>query len=160
MPISQENAEMKFKSSNFTFIDQDEIEVFVYKWEPIEKPKAVVQIVHGMAEHAKRYERLAAFLCKNGYICYADDHYGHGMTAGDLTEVTLEGKAGYLGPNGWNGVVNEIHKLSTIIKKENVNLPLFLIAHSWGSFVAQDIIQEWSDDYKGVILSGSNGKIF
>ena len=147
------------KSSTFTYKDQDGIEVFVYKWEPETTPKAAVQFAHGMAEHAKRYERVAEALCKEGYICYADDHHGHGRTAGDLTEATLEGKAGVLGPNGWRGVVNSLHELSKIIKKENPGIPLFLIGHSWGSFLIQDYIQEWGDKIKGAILSGTMGKV-
>ena len=71
------------KSSTFTFADQDGIEIFVYKWELETEPKAAVQILHGLVEHAKRYERLAEALCKEGYVCYANDHHGHGITAGD-----------------------------------------------------------------------------
>jgi alpha-beta hydrolase superfamily lysophospholipase len=147
------------KSSTFTFKDQDDIDIFVYKWEPETVPKAAVQILHGLAEHAKRYTRVAEVLCKEGYICYANDHPGHGLTAGDLTEATLEGHAGVLGPSGWRGVVNGIHELSNIIKKENPNLPLFLIGHSWGAMIAQDYIQDWGNEIKGCILSGTNGKV-
>ena len=64
---------------------------------------------------------------------------------------------GYLGETGWDGTVNEIHQLSIIIKSENPSIPLFLFGHSAGSFMSQDIIQKWSDDYKAVILTGSNG---
>ncbi|MFW9902097.1 MAG: alpha/beta fold hydrolase [Candidatus Thorarchaeota archaeon] len=147
------------KSSTFTFTDQDGIEIFVYKWEPESEPKAIIQILHGLAEHSKRYTRLAEALCTEGYVCYADDHPGHGLTAGDLTEATLKGRAGVLGPSGWRGVVNEIHDLSKIIMKEYPNLPLFLIGHSWGAFLAQDYIQDWGDEIKGCILSGTNGKV-
>ena len=147
------------KSSTFTFTDQDGIEIFVYKWEPESEPKAVVQIIHGLAEHAKRYTRVAEALCKEGYICYANDQRGHGMTAGDLTEATLKGNAGVLGPNGWRGVVNDVYELSKIIKKENPNLPLFLLGHSWGAMLAQDYIQEWGNEIKGAVLSGTNGKV-
>ena len=147
------------KSSTFTFTDQDGIEIFVYKFEPDIEPKAVVQITHGLAEHAKRYTRVAEYLCKEGYVCYANDARGHGRTAGDLTEATLAGNAGVLGPNGWKGVVNDIHELSMIIKKEQSNLPLFLIGHSWGAMLSQDYIQEWGSEINGCILSGTNGKI-
>jgi len=147
------------KSSTFTFKDKDDIEIFVYKWEPDTSPKAAVQIVHGLAEHAKRYAGVAEALCNDGYVCYAGDARGHGRTAGDLTEKTLAGNAGVLGPNGWRGVVNDLYELTNIIKKENPNLPIFLIGHSWGAFLTQDYIQEWGDELKGVILSGTNGKV-
>ncbi len=147
------------KSATFNFTDQDGIEIFVYKWEPDVESKAAVLFIHGLAEHAKRYTRVAEALCNEGYICYANDQRGHGRTAGDLTEATLKGNAGVLGPNGWRGVVNDVHELSKIIKKECPNLPLFLIGHSWGAFLAQDFIQEWGNEIKGCILSGTNGKV-
>jgi alpha-beta hydrolase superfamily lysophospholipase len=147
------------KTSTFTFKDQDGIEIFVYKWEPDTSPKAIVQFVHGLAEHAKRYEGIAEALCKDGFLCYANDARGHGLTAGDLTEATLEGHAGVLGSNGWNGVVNDIHELSMLIKKEYPSLSLFMIGHSWGAMLLQDYIQEWGNEIKGCILSGTNGKV-
>jgi len=154
---SFKNNDEIMKTTTFTYKDQDEIEIFVYKWAPEGSPKAAVQLSHGLAEHAKRYERVAEALTDAGFICYADDHRGHGLTAGDLTEATLEGNAGYLGPNGWEGTVNSIHELSKIIKKEHPDIPLFLLGHSWGSFMAQDMMQQWGDEYRGVILSGTNG---
>jgi len=59
----------------------DGYEVYRYLWDDVEKPIGIVQIFHGMAEHAKRYEDFALFLNKNGYIVFADDHRGHGKTA-------------------------------------------------------------------------------
>jgi len=147
------------KSSTFTFKDKDDIEIFVYKWEPDTTPKAAVQFIHGLAEHAKRYARVAEALCNEGYVCYANDARGHGRTAGDLTEKTLEGNAGVLGPNGWRGVVNDLHELTSIIKKDHPNLPIFLIGHSWGAMLTQDYIQDWGNELNGVILSGTNGKV-
>lgn len=142
------------KSSTFTFKDQDGIGIFVYKWAPdSEPPKAAIQISHGLAEHAARYERVAEALTSEGYICYADDHRGHGKTAGEIENT------GYLGPGGWDSTVKAQKMLSDIIKKENPNIPLFLIGHSWGSLMAQDYIQQWGSNLKGVILSGTNGYI-
>jgi alpha-beta hydrolase superfamily lysophospholipase len=140
------------KSSTFTFKDQDGVEIFVYKWEPDSAAKAVVQISHGMMEHAARYARFAEALTKAGYNVYANDQRGHGKTA-----KTPEEK-GLMGPNGWNGAVAALKALTDVIKKENPNLPVFLLGHSWGSFMAQNYIQEWGSGLKGAILSGTNGK--
>jgi len=139
------------KSSTFTFKDQDGVEIFVYKWEPESNPKAIVQISHGMMEHAARYERFAKALTAEGYVVYANDHRGHGKSA------TPEQK-GLMGPNGWSGAVKSIKALTDVIKKEKPNLPVFLLGHSWGSFMAQNYIQDYGKELKGVILSGTNGK--
>ena len=139
------------QSSTFTYKDKDGIEIFVYKWQPEGAPKAAVQIAHGMAEHALRYERVAEHLTQAGYICYANDHRGHGKTAGDLE------KTGSLGQGGWDSTVEDLKELTDYIKKENPNIPFFFLGHSWGSLMGQDYIQQWGNEIKGVILSGTNG---
>jgi len=122
-------------ATTFQFTDADGFQIFVYKWAPDEgKPKAAVQIVHGAAEHALRYERFARFLNQAGYVVYADDHRGHGKTAGELS------KAGIAGKDGWNGMIKDEKQLSEIIQQENPGLPLFLFGHSMGSFLAQRYI--------------------
>lgn len=139
-------------STTFTFTDPDGFKIFTYKWAPdAGKPKAVVQVAHGAAEHALRYERFAKFLNQAGYVVYADDHRGHWKTAGDLS------KAGNAGIDGWNGMIKDEQQLSDLIKKENPGLPLFFFGHSMGSFIAQRYIQHWGNQLKGVILSGTTG---
>lgn len=139
---------------SFTFKSGDGSEIFVYKWIPEDdKIKGVVQIAHGMAEHAKRYDRLARFLNKSGYIVYANDHRGHGKTAGSID------KLGYLADeDGFEWLVKDLQTLSSIIKEEHSNLPLFLLGHSMGSFAAQRYIMLSGKNLAGLILSGSNGK--
>jgi alpha-beta hydrolase superfamily lysophospholipase len=139
------------KSNPFTFKDQDNIDIFVYKWEPDNgQAKAVIQFSHGVGEHAERYQYVAEYLTGKGYICYANDHRGHGKSI-------KNGHVGYLGPNGWDGTVNSVHELTKLIRKENPNIPLFFFGHSFGSLLGQDIIQQWGSDYKGAILSGTTG---
>ncbi|MFX1396723.1 MAG: alpha/beta fold hydrolase [Promethearchaeota archaeon] len=151
--------EGKILLSTFTFEDQDGISIHVYKWIPNGLPKGIIQISHGMLEHARNYDRLARVFCKAGFACYANDHRGHGLTAGDLREETLKGNAGVLGTHGWKGVVSSMHELTEIIQKEYPDKPIFLVAHSWGSFLSQSLIQQSGKDYKGVVLSGSKGAI-
>ncbi|MCU0845668.1 MAG: alpha/beta hydrolase [Spirochaetes bacterium] len=140
------------KSSTFTYKDRDGVKIFVYKWQPRKAPKAAVQIAHGLAEHAARYKELAEFLTEAGYVCYADDHRGHGKTAGGI------GKVGILGPGGWDGTVNALKALTDIIKKENAKKPLFFVGHSWGSMLGQDYIEQWGRDLEGAVLVGTNAK--
>lgn len=140
------------QKSTFTFKDHDNKDIFVYKWLPDGKAKAIIQISHGMAEHAARYGRFAEALTSVGYGVYANDHRGHGKTA------ATEANRGSLGTGGWKSTVLDIKELTDLIKKENPGLPVFLFAHSWGSFMGQNYIQDFGDAIKGVVLSGSNGK--
>ena len=84
-------------------------------------------------------------------MVYADDHRGHGKTAGDLSKV------GIIGADGWNGMVKDEKQLSDIIQEENPGLPLFLFGHSMGSFLGQRYIECWGDKLKGVVLTGTTG---
>jgi len=147
--------EAKTHESTFTFTDPDGFEIFVYKWVPAPDitPKAVVQIAHGAAEHALRYKRVAQFLNTAGYIVYANDHRGHNKTAGTMEQASM------VGPDGWNGIVKDVKQLTDIIKEENPALPVFLFGHSMGSLIAQQYIQEWGNEIKGVILSGTFGML-
>ena len=139
--------------STFTFTDPDGFGIFVYRWGPAPEIilNAAVQIAHGMSEHALRYKRVAQFLNAAGYSVYANDHRGHNKTAGTMEQASM------VGPDGWNGIVKDVKQLTDIIKKENPGLPVFLLGHSMGSLIAQQYIQEWGSDIKGVILSGTFG---
>jgi alpha-beta hydrolase superfamily lysophospholipase len=143
----------EFEDSTFTFTDPDGDEIFCYRWGPPADvtPKAVVQVEHGAAEHALRYERLARVLNEQGYVVYADDHRGHWKTAGSMEE------AGICGPDGWNGMVRDAKQLTDIIRENHPDLPVFLFGHSMGSMMAQQYIQNWGGDLAGAILSGSTG---
>jgi len=138
---------------NFMFMDKGDLNIFVYKWLPDEdtQVKGVVQIAHGMAETAARYEGFARALTNEGFIVYANDHRGHGKTAGQIE------KLGDLGVDGFNSMVENMRQLFQIIKAENTDLPIFLFGHSMGSFLAQRYICLYGSELKGVIISGSCG---
>lgn len=140
--------------TNFTYPSSDGTEINVYKWTPKEEEiKGIVQISHGMAETAIRYERFAKVLNQNGYIVYANDHRGHGNTAENIESL------GYLGDNdGFNLLIGDIAKLSDIIREENGDLRIYLFSHSMGSFAAQRYIMDFKDKIDGLVLSGSNGE--
>jgi len=141
--------------TTFTFTDPDDFHIFVRKWTPPTgvSPKALVLVAHGAAEHSLRYARLAHFLNTAGYVVYAPDHRGHWMTAG------VPEKASYAGLDGWNGMLNDLHQLAGIMRRENPGLPLFLLGHSMGSLLAQGFIERWGDQLAAAILSGTFGSL-
>ena len=141
------------------FETYDGTKLYLYCWSPLKEPKAVLHIVHGMAEHAFRYRCLASKLTEAGIEVWAADQRGHGRTA-DLT-VNLPDRGGLLGHtadgNGFTRVTADIRAINEEIRKTR-KVPLFLLGHSWGSFIVQNYI-EYSDDIliNGCILSGSKG---
>lgn len=133
--------------------DAQGVTIHYYVW-ATPKPRAVVQIVHGLGEHATRYEWLAGQLNNAGYTVYADDHRGHGQTGLGQTGGD-HSKLGKLGPGGMPATVESIRQLTGMIRAENQGLPVILLGHSWGSMLAQILINKYSTEYDAVILSGS-----
>ncbi|WP_461245784.1 lysophospholipase [Treponema sp. R6D11] len=142
------------------FESHDGTKLYLYRWSPEQGCKAVLHIVHGMAEHAFRYRRLAEKLTQSGIEVWAADQRGHGKTAN--TDVNELGKGGLLGHCGDNNsiacVTADVHALNDEIHKKIPNVPLFLLGHSWGSFIVQNYM-EYSDNLiiNGCILSGTKG---
>jgi alpha-beta hydrolase superfamily lysophospholipase len=114
----------------------------------IKKPKASILILHGMAEHQKRYQPFAEYLVDQGYDVYCYDHRGHG-TDKKLSEL------GFFAPeNGYQLVVEDAISISKHIEQNNRCSKFFLFGHSMGSLIARNVIQSY-DKYSGVILSGT-----
>ncbi len=130
-----------------TFISYDGKELACFLWDDVVNPKGVVQILHGMTSHMKRYMELGQELNRYGYIAYGDDHRPHGDTAG----MDNLGKAGK--NNFEENVLDEIE--ITKMLKSRFNLPVQLFAHSYGSFLAQSYITRQAELLDGLILSGS-----
>ena len=141
-------------TTTFTFQASDGKEIFTRKWLPEKTSniKAIVQISHGMAEHSERYKRFAEALTANNIGVYANDHRGHGQTAGKIENL------GYFADtNGWNRVVNDMKNLTGIIKENHPELPVFLFGHSMGSLLSREYIFTNSNNISGVILSATAG---
>lgn len=119
-------------------------------WETVKNPIGVVQIIHGMDEHIRRYDRFAKFLNKNGYIVFGDDHRGHGKTAGSPSNI---GRVGNI-PDIFMATVNDEIEILKYLK-DKYNLPVFLFGHSYGSFITQRIMGCTNLCAAGVCLSGS-----
>lgn len=135
------------------FVDAYGITI-VYDVYEAEDPRAVVQLLHGVGEHAGRYAALIEALVADGYTVYADDHRGHGRTGlrqwnGDHS------KLGRLGPGGLGAARDAVWTLTQIIRERHPDLPLVLLGHSWGSFLAQMLLDRHPDAFDAAVLSGS-----
>jgi alpha-beta hydrolase superfamily lysophospholipase len=134
---------------NFTFDGGDGSKIFTYRWLPSEPVRGVLQVSHGMGEHALRYREPLQPLIDAGIAIYANDHRGHGRTARDKKDL------GDFGAAGFGGVVDDMARLSRIARQENPGKKLILLGHSMGSFAAQIYVVDHSALIDGFILSGS-----
>lgn len=117
-------------------------------WMPGGTPRAVVQLVHGIAEHIGRYERFGAFLNEHGIAMVADDHMGHGKSIGDGVPGDF--------PSGWMGAVEDERRLMDHVREQLPDTPMFLLGHSMGSFLSRTFLWRFPErDLAGCLLSGT-----
>lgn len=147
----------------FTYVDAHGVEISAYAWLPdpemTPEPVAVVQIAHGIGEHALRYDAFARFLTHAGLAVYADDHRGHGETGrrqhgGDLSLL------GRLGPGGLRAAEAAIVQFTELIRERHHGLKVAQFGHSWGSLMTQRILNERPRLWDAVVLSGSAFRTF
>lgn len=123
--------------------------IYLHVWEEVASPRGVVQIVHGMAEHAGRYDAFARHLNEHGFIVVADDHRGHGRTDPE----TLGYAKGDM--FAWT-VIDE--GIITDYCREKYRLPVLLFGFSYGSFLTQRYLSSYGDRIKAAVIAGSSHK--
>lgn len=111
-----------------------------------ENPKAVIQIIHGMEEHQKRYERLALYLNHHGFNVVTSDLRGHGETAKELGFFKED--------KGYIELIQDQLSIRKFIKEKYPDCPVYLFAHSMGSIIARVYMQHHSGDFQKIVLSG------
>lgn len=132
----------------------DAYPVVVHRWEPRAPARGVVNLAHGLAEHASRHAHVADALIDAGYAVYAEDHRGHGDTAATDDELGF-----FAAERGWATVLDDLHRVTHRARTEHPDVPLFLLGHSMGSFLAQQYLFTFPAEIDGLVLSGSNGPL-
>lgn len=136
-----------------SFVDAQGVTIHYSFWQRVD-PRGVVQIAHGLGEHRRRYEPLAEALVSAGYSVWIDDHRGHGDTGleqhgGDHRRL------GRLGPGGHRATVESVRAFGELARAANPGAPFILFGHSWGSILAQQLLNMQPSAYDAVVLSGS-----
>jgi alpha-beta hydrolase superfamily lysophospholipase len=135
------------REEEFWFEGRDGTGLFAYRWLPEGPVRGVLQIAHGMGEHALRYREPLQPLRESGIAIYANDHRGHGRTSPSAL--------GDFGTGGFAAVIDDMAVFSRHIREENPGKKLVLMGHSMGAFAAQVYIAEHSELIDGCVLSGS-----
>ncbi len=140
------------KKEDFSFAGHGGKELHGTRYHP-ESPAGALGIIHGMAEHGKRYDEFARDLTEKDYSVYVYDQRGHGETA-----IKNGDSLGHIGPEeGWESLLKDSSRFLEEIKVDD-GTPLYLFGHSMGSFIARHLIAEEGEKIEGAIFSGT-GKI-
>jgi alpha-beta hydrolase superfamily lysophospholipase len=131
-----------------TLPTSDGTEIRVHAWR-VAEPRGVVQVTHGMGEHALRYAELAAKLNSHGWTVIAQDHRGHGASASSPEAL------GVLGEEGWAHLVEDIGMVRQLSVEAAPNGPIVLFGHSMGSFAVQQFLPAHAADFDAVVLTGT-----
>ena len=124
--------------------------IHVRRCSPEGKPKAIVQIAHGIAEHINRYDEFASFLASNGFLVVGNDHLGHGQSIGST------GIQGFFAANdGWSYVVSDMKRLHDMTQSEYPDVPYIMFGHSMGSFLTRTYLINYPEAYDLAIISGT-----
>lgn len=124
--------------TDFWYDSQGTGKIHGCRWTPEGETRAVLQIVHGIAEYIERYDDFARYLNDRGILVVAEDHMGHGQS------INGDGIQGYF-HGGWFAAVADSYQLLEDTRKEFPGLPYILFGHSMGSFMARTILCKYPD---------------
>jgi alpha-beta hydrolase superfamily lysophospholipase len=116
--------------------------------------KGVIQIAHGLGEHAGRYDDIAHRLQNEGYSVYANDHRAHGKTA-EIKRLF----GFYNGKEYFDDCVEDMHMLSELMRSEHPKSKFILFGHSMGSLLSRKYVTKYGNELDALILSGTAGFI-
>jgi len=136
------------------FVDSYGVTIHYHRW-PVANARGVIQLAHGLGEHAMRYEPLVADLAAAGWEVWANEHRGHGPTGVEQWQHDLT-KMGRLGPGGLSATIGNLVEFRELIAREQPSLPTVFLGHSWGSLMGQILLnQGFATEIDGVVLTGS-----
>jgi len=141
---------MSMTNTRFRYEGADGTGLAGFRWSGTAEPRAAIQLAHGAGEHAMRYFERLTPLVEGGYVVYAADHRGHGMTSGMA-------QLGDFGPGGAPAAVDDMAVLARLVREREPGLPLVLFGHSMGAMFSQAWLPDHSELIDALVLSGTAG---
>ena len=144
---------MAVKYREFKFHSHaDKLEIHAMTVAPEGKIIGVVQILHGMCEHKERYYDFMKYLAEKGYLCVIHDHRGHGSS------VVSDADLGYFYDAGYDGLIEDAHQVTEMIKESVGDVPYILLGHSMGSFITRNYLFRYGTGIQGAIICGTGSQ--
>lgn len=122
-------------------------DIHVQSWQPEGEALCVIQVLHGLGEYADRYARFAAAAAERGYVVCVHDHRGHGGHD--------DAPGHFADSEGWHKVNSDTELVHDFIREQFLDLPIVLLGHSMGSYIAQTFAMHHGPKLSGLVLSAS-----
>jgi acylglycerol lipase len=129
------------------FTGRNNFNLYRQAWLPDAAPKAILLVVHGIAEHSGRYTNLVNYFGPKGYAVYSFDLRGHGKS---------DGKRSYV--ERFSYYLDDLQTFFNLVRTENPSTKIFMVGHSMGSTIAIDYALEHQREMNGLIISGTTLK--
>lgn len=126
------------------FKGSGDLNLYYQCWLPADEPKAILLVVHGLAEHSGRYSNVVNYFVPRGYAVYGFDQRGHGKSGG---------VRGYVGRFSY--FVDDLDIFLRLVKSRHRNVKTFLVGHSMGGTIATIYAILHQDKFDGLVLSGA-----
>jgi len=130
------------------FNNSQHLNIYYQGWLPDGEPRAVLVLVHGLAEHSGRYGNVAGYFVSRGYAIYGLDHQGHGRSPGLRCYV-----------DSFSRYSDDLAAFLEIVRRRHPAKSFFLLGHSIGATISTDCLCRRSQDVKGFISSAISLKI-
>lgn len=137
--------------NEFYYLSADgKTQIHAVEWITDEKPKAILQIAHGVTEYILRYEQFAEYLVKKGIMVVGNDHLGHGKS------IAKDSEPMYFGPTGsWKWAVEDMYTCTKMIKEKYPEIPYYMLGFSLGSFLLRTYLIEYPGIADAAIIMGT-----
>lgn len=137
--------------TDFSFLSSDgKTVIHGVKWVPETGVRTILQLSHGMIEYIERYRAFAEYLNCFGFLVVGNDHLGHGQSVPGPEEW------GYFAEkDGGALLVRDLHRVTERVKAEYPGVPVFLLGHSMGSFMARRYLTRYGAELQGAVIMGT-----
>ena len=114
------------------------------------RPRAVLQILHGMSEHIGRYAAFAEAMVRQGFVVSGTDHLGHGLSVANDAEFSD------VGPGDASAhIVQDVHQLRQLNERAWPDLPQLFLGHSMGSLLLRRYLMDYGEGIDGAVIMGT-----
>ena len=140
--------EIFFKSSN------GKSKIYAKILSPIDsrKIKGIIQFSHGMCEYFDKYIEFHKYMLSKGYVVCGHDHIGHGSSIKNESD-----KGFFAEKDGYKYLIEDLKKMTDVVRERYPYEPLFLLGHSMGSLIARNYAAKYGKNIKALLLCGTVG---